>query len=387
MANIIIWTPELFGACGLGLRTIYRILSKLNDSIKISVGNDIHQKDFDESDIIILIRPDNLMAYKIASAVKDTGRLLVSFFDDDLMHYSDNSFRRQNYAKKCVKYSDVIWAYNPLLLSDYISMSKGGRGILTNTVVNQEELSRPKRSSDKIEFVYAADVNHEKFFEDIVLPAIPYILNKYGDKVFFNFVGVHPNVNGIIPINKCKFFKPMTIDEYYDFMKNHHFDVGFAPLYDDSFMNRKYSIKYIDYSKSFIVGIYSEVFPFLFAVRQYENGIFAKNRVDDWEKAMEYAINNYEQLSCMAEKAQNDLINNFSLEKAISEIRNKLPEIEEVGREKRNARVINNTVRDTLYSNIDRTADFVLAAKSNGIRYTIDRILNKIHRKHNNTVA
>ena len=122
------------------------------------------------------------------------------------------------------------------------------------------------------------------------------------------------------------------------------------------------------------------MFPFLFAVRQHENGIFAKNCVDDWEKAIEYAINNYEQLSCMAEEAQNDLINNFSMEKAISEIRNKLPEIEKDGRDKRNVKEINNKVRDALYSNADYIAAFVIATKRNGIKYALERIQNKIHK-------
>ena len=73
-------------------------------------------------------------------------------------------------------------------------------------------------------------------------------------------------------------------------MKESNFNIGFAPLDNTYFANRKYFNKYIEYTKFGILGMYSNTMPYTLIVKDKENGILVDNssevkEVINWQQS------------------------------------------------------------------------------------------------------
>ena len=80
----------------------------------------------------------------------------------------------------------------------------------------------------------------------------------------------------------------------------------------------------MEYSALGIPAIYSKVQPYTFVVEDMENGLLAENTKESWESKLTLAIEDESLREKIIENAQKHIQENFSQEKVINEIKDKI---------------------------------------------------------------
>ena len=281
--------------------------------------NEITKLDLNWCNAYIAVRPNTPMSYSLAKAIKESGKTYIVYFDDDLINRKNSIKWRNKSSKKCLAISDAMFGANPALCEDYGNFTQYHFSI--NTAVDGSELSLISRNSHQVQFVYAAGKDHAAIFESIIMPILKHFLDEYHEVVHFTFIGVEPKLSAVGYSDNFTFVPLMTLEKYTEFMRTHAFDVGFAPLGDDRFSSMKYFNKYIEYGKFAIAGLYSNVAPYTYVVRDGVNGCLVNNTEQEWLKALKIAVKNIDKIRNIGRNSQEDLRENFSLENIVEELR------------------------------------------------------------------
>ena len=246
----------------------------------------------DSHDIVLFVRPMDILSFKIASHARQAGHLVVTLCDDDLLNLPKSiptiPWRKKG-LMKALSQSDVIGSSSPNILKKYVNLTAGKRTALSDTIVKPEEfegLEIDRNKSDSVRIVYAAAPDHASLFEKYISPIASRLGDEFGDKLSFTFVSVHPEIEGV----NCRFFAGMHLFKFRNFMKEQQFDIGVAPLHDDDFSKCKYFNKFIEYTTQGIVGIYSNVEPYTYVVEDKKTGFFADDDPESWYNAIRTAI-------------------------------------------------------------------------------------------------
>lgn len=112
----------------------------------------------------------------------------------------------------------------------------------------------------------------------------------------------------------------MPLGEYRKKMIESEFDIGLAPLYDDSFSKCKYFNKFIEYTITGVVGIYSNVEPYVEVITDSVNGFLANNNPDDWYNKIVDALDK-KRLGKMHHNAKEYILTNFSIENIVNRLK------------------------------------------------------------------
>lgn len=296
-------------------------------------GKRVRRSDIDGHEIIVLIRPDNILSPAIAKETGKSGRLVLVFCDDDLLLVKPMMPWRRWGLKKTLCYADGIWSGSGFICDRYQSLTKSHRRVVTDTIVYKEQIHTPANSvcqgeeREKIKIVYAGTAAHKAMFHRYILPVMPKLAEMYGNRISFTFVGVRPDVSEYENRMEIHYVDAMPLAAYRKFMEDQEFDIGIAPLQENEFTKCKYFNKYIEYSLSGVMGIYSRIIPYLGAVRDHETGILAENTKEGWFSAMKEAIEDEKlRRDCLA-KAQADLRENYSEKRILDKLFRDVPEL------------------------------------------------------------
>ena len=272
-------------------------------------------------DALVCIRPNNTLSAYIAKCLKKQGVKTITFCDDDLVNYRQTSKWRRLALKKVLKYSDCVWSPSKIICDKYKSLTDGKRATLIGTVVSETQIKkRTEYDNDPVRIVYAANPNHIPFFDEIIKPVLPDLIEKYGKGISFHFVGVHPDMTEYSDNIDVEYIDSMGLDEFREFIADAQYDIGLAPLPDTEFTRCKYANKYIEYSMAGISGIYSSIAPYEAAVKPGITGWLAENNKESWLKTMTEAIDNKELREEIACNAQEDLRLNYSEESLLPKV-------------------------------------------------------------------
>lgn len=294
---------------------------------------DVKRVDLNWCDILILIRPNNALAWRIAHNVKESGRFVITMCDDDLLHlpksHPDLPWQR-NGLIRALSNSSVVLSSSRYLINEMIEYTADKRGVYMDTVVKPEELvQRNYETEDKhVKIVYAAGGGqHEDLFEKYVLPALKHVAAHNPNAFSLTFISVHPNCFGLEKVIPMRYVKEMSLLEYRKFMAESKFDIGLAPLDDSSFARCKYFNKYLEYTFSGIVGIYSNVQPYTYVVKERYNGLLADNNIKSWQDHLEDAITNFPLRITCARNAQEHVRTVFNEQSIMSKLFEDIPEL------------------------------------------------------------
>lgn len=299
---------------------------------------DVKRVELKWCDILMLIRPNNSLSWRIAQAVKRTGRFVITICDDDLLHLPktipDLPWKKQGLIK-ALNYSSVIMSKNRYLLNQMIKFTAEKRGVYVDTVVRQQEILErdyDEETDDVVKIVYAAGGGqHESLFEEIVLPALKKVASRVPNSFSITFVSVHPNCSELEKDVHIKYVKGMPLLEYRKFMEESKFDIGVAPLVSNDFTKCKHFNKYLEYSLSGILGIYSNVEPYTYVVQDGLNGLLAENTHTSWEEKLVLAIGDSEYRATMARKAQEHVCETFDEKEILQRLFSDIPELQRDG--------------------------------------------------------
>ena len=290
--------------------------------------SDVKPSHIDDHDLIVFIRPNNVYAWRIAREARRAGHLVVTFCDDDLLNLPNSEPTipwRKKGLTKCLANSDVIWSSSQYILEKYKALTAGKRTAVTDTIINPEEIKGIDldRVGDKVKIVYAAAPSHASLFESYIGPIVPKLTETFGNNISFTFISVHPQVEG----SNCDYLHGMPLSEYREYMKEQQFDIGLAPLHDDDFSKCKYFNKFLEYTTQGVVGIYSNVEPYTYVVKNGETGLLADNKPESWYKALSYAIENSQLRKKCVRNAIDYVKENHSEKACIDKICQGIPEL------------------------------------------------------------
>ena len=294
------------------------ILSLYNDGLhicRISPTKAITIEDLNWCDACIANRPSSIYAVNISKAIRRSGRLFMSFFDDDLLGLPrGNSGRwKKKYVLTCVKNSDAVITPSPVIAEKIKKIVSTPNFIVIDTHVREEEIRQVPECQDKVRIVYAAGNDHTELFDFFIKPSLSRLKQRYDNKIEFTLMGINPDLSHIPECNWIHQIDIMPYEMYRKYMMDHDFDLGLSPLLDNSFSNQKYFNKFFEYSKNGIAGLYSNCLPYTLVIDNQKNGVLVDNTVEAWFQALCHAIDNIDKMKEMVYEAQLQLKTKFSI--------------------------------------------------------------------------
>ena len=294
---------------------------------------DVKRNDLNWCNVLILIRPNNSLSWRIALSAKMSGRFVITMCDDDLMHlpetHPDLPWRKNGFIK-ALNYSSVIMSNSKYLINQMKEYTADNRGVLVDTVVKATELVKRyyNKTNKVVKIVYAAGAGqHEKDFEEFVLPALENIGLKYPNSFSITFIAVHPNCGNLSKYAQVNYIRGMSLLEYRKYMEKNEFDIGLAPLEGNNFTKCKYYNKYLEYTFTGIAGIYSNEEPYTFVVHDGINGWLCDNNIKAWEDKLILAIQNPMLRITCAQNAQEHVCNTFTEHNIMERLLSDIPEL------------------------------------------------------------
>lgn len=295
---------------------------------------DVKPADIHGHEIIVFLRPNDVLSAAVAKRAAESGRFVITFCDDDLLHYNPMAYWRRSGLKKTLHYSNAIWSSSNFIGQDYKKHTVGKRFIKTDTIVRAEQIAEHTKSeNDRVKIVYAANPGHLLLFNEYAKTAVCKLIGKYGNKISITFIGVKPDLSEYEGRTKIRYVKGMPLLEYREFMKKEKFDIGIAPLGDNRFTRCKYFNKYIEYSMSGVCGVYSKVIPYVEAVQDGINGLLAENTSESWLDKLETAVLDGKLRTNCILASQENLRENFIEESIIQNFKKQTPEAVEYNNE------------------------------------------------------
>ena len=294
---------------------------------------DIEKADIDWCDILLLIRPNNPLSWRIARSVRRSGRLVITMCDDDLLHLP-KAHPQLPWQKRglilSLNNSNVILSSSRYLVDQLIKYTADKRGAIIDTVVKEEELLTRNyecENNEKVRIVYAAGGSkHASMFEQFALPALEKIAREKTRNFSITFISVHPDCTGLEKLVQVNYVKGMPLLEYRRYMEEQKFDIGLAPLEDSNFTRCKYFNKYLEYTLSGVTGVYSNVEPYTYVVKDGENGFLADNNDKSWEQKLARAISEPDTRIACAKNAQDHVRQNFTEQEIMDRLFTDVPE-------------------------------------------------------------
>jgi len=108
---------------------------------------------------------------------------------------------------------------------------------------------------------------------------------RYGSRVQFEFVGWMPEaLEGRDHVTLTPHIS--AYDDYLDFVRSRHWEIGLAPLAGTTFEAYKTDIKYREYAGLCIPAVYSRVSPYTESVVDGKTGVLSANVAGEWIAAL-----------------------------------------------------------------------------------------------------
>lgn len=334
MTNILI-EGEHIPSYDMTIIAFERFSKLLPINIRPVLTRSVSRSDLKWCDIYICVRGNNPLRLYLCKQAKKQGCKVILMLDDDLLSYNSNE--HPLYEKICkrsllsiIKLSDIILTPSEYLGNKY-GIQFGKNYVVTNTAIDREDIKDNWYRSDRIRLLYAA--GHMYNFEQQILPILSKLYGRYNDKISLTIIGGKIKAESIkMPIT---FLDSMPYHEYREYMKNHSFDIGFAPLYETEMVKSKYFNKYLEYSTQGICGIYSNNLPYAAIVKDSVNGLLAQNTPESWFAATCSLVDDPILRERCVKYAQSELINRFSINNIIKQLCSDIPWLATFKRQKK----------------------------------------------------
>lgn len=358
------------------ISSLMTVLSEMNTEVQVVRSSKIKASHIIWCDVLILNRPNSVYSLEVIKKAKQAGKYCILSLDDDIINLPNAhpDYWKRKYTLKCFALGDALMSPNPLILNDYCEKN-GLKRVNTNSFVEQKDIKPLHSIGSKIRFVYAAGKDHASLFNKFILPFFDNIVSEFRKRVDFTFIGVEPKVSESEDVH---FVKAMPYKDYLEYMARNEFDVGLAPLENNSFCARKYFAKYFEYGRYGILGLYSNVKPYTYAVKNGYNGLLVDDNVEAWKDAIFNVIEQPDKIIHMAIKAQDDLMEKYSLDTIVNNMRNQCPELEFFKGQEEDVDFEVSLLSKGLYELKSNYKKAVYHGKKDGFKGLYNRIVNKL---------
>lgn len=293
-------------------------LEKLDElKYRFIISHFTKKEDVEWADIIIFLRSDSDIDAYISRIAKKAGKHLVYVMDDDLLNVPSYLSSAPYYSlpstKKNIK--TIMSNCNTFLTPSRVLLEKYGKLFKRSFLIDEPSLNiiDKKEKNEKLKIGFAGSIDRSEDIQKILKEAIEIIHDKYKDQVQIEFMGAKPDFVDELGLTHLPYQD--GYDAYTAFMSRCNWDIGLAPMPSSEFHRCKYINKYVEYSSFGIVGIYSNVEPYIYGITDKNNGLLVENNTKDWVDAISLLIEDNGLRNKISENCLNIAKNEYSLNK------------------------------------------------------------------------
>ncbi len=167
----------------------------------------------------------------------------------------------------------------------------------------------PTKVSDQIVIAYAGTDTHQEDLK-LIEPALIKISSKYKGKISFIFMGCI--TENLLSLDNMTFIHELDYSGYRNNIQSVNIDIALSPLLDNEFNFSKSNIKWMEYSRSGLAGVYSKT-PAYDNVVNSITGLVVRENEKEWFDAIEFLILNPEKRIEIALAAQAEVRDNYTI--------------------------------------------------------------------------
>lgn len=261
------------------------------------------QEDLNWPDIVLLGRMDDRFSCDVAKGLRESGKYLIYILDDDLLnipegitsagHYWQPSVRRN--IRRMLEMSHAVLSPSPLLLEKYAT--DGRAGLLTREPTVAPVPYQPHDPSAPVKIGFAGSVDRAADVKGLLGEALLEIKRAYGDRVQIEFFGFQNPLGEALEAKARPYCS--SYDDYRAALNEAAWDIGLAPMPDTPFHACKHYNKFVEYAAAGVMGVYSDVEPYLQLKRDIGLGVFCENKREAWVEALRGLIDDRERLESL----------------------------------------------------------------------------------------
>ncbi len=265
---------------------------KLN--YKFVISHFINKRNVEWADIFVFLRSDSDIDAYVSKIAKKAGKKLIYVMDDDLLnvpsYLSSAPYyllpSTQNNIRTIMSNCDTFLTPSSVLLKKY------GGNFKYRYNIAEPSLNRinHKEKNDKVKIGFAGSIDRAQDLNEILEDAITKIVEKYGDSIEIEIMGAKPDF--VEKLNLKHLPYQDGYDAYTAYMAKCNWDIGLAPMPLTEFHRCKYFNKYVEYASFGIAGIYTNCEPYIYGIRDRENGLLVNNSTEEWVNAISELIEN-----------------------------------------------------------------------------------------------
>ena len=292
--------------------------------IKIKLTSKVNKSDIMWCDILYSIRSENLLSTYFAKMCKKNGRLHIVLLDDYLFKQERKDFfmrQRQKELGKILNITDVLFSPSQILIDRIKKDYKVTKTVQADTAVESVNIKKTQIlfNKDVKRIVYYSNDGSNNYFKMVMMPILDKIVNQQDFKLEIHCIGMQ-KIDSIDEERlNIKYVPHLSLKDFRTYLETSGFCIGLAPLVrNDGFSEYKYFNK-------FIPGIYSNAYPYISIIEDGENGILCDNE-KDWIENILLLLEKPNLAVKIANKAQEQLKTEFSIEEIYKSIKKQLPE-------------------------------------------------------------
>lgn len=300
----------------------------------------VKKEDLVWSDVLLFVRSTSSIERDLAILAKKMGKFVILSIDDDFLslgntYGADGSgyWKSRHYCLKSILYHvDCLLTVNQLLAEKYITFCQTNRYVVTNTIVEEQEMhptTQDGKQKEKVKLAIYVNDGSQDLFNEIMKPALRTLSQSLSNRVAIYLMALHPDMSEFEDVFDVHYVPHMPYKDFKQYLGTEGFDIGLAPLTDTGFSKYKYFNKYIEYTLAGIPAIYSDCPLYRMVIQDGFNGIFTDNSKEGWAEALSRMIDNAELRRDLIKNAQEHLYSNFNADAVLDKLIQDIPEFVE----------------------------------------------------------
>ncbi|RGX85415.1 glycosyltransferase [Bacteroides intestinalis] len=304
------------------------------------LASQVKKEDMLWCDVLLLVRSTSLIERDLAALAKKMGKFVVLSIDDDFLslgssYGADGSGywgKRHDCLKSILNHIDCLLTVNRLLAEKYITFCHTYRYVVTNTIVEENEMYLTSQDGEHkgiVKLAIYVNDGSNNLFNVIMRPALHMLAQKYANRLAIYLMALHPDMSEFEGLFEVHFVPHMPYKEFKRYLGTEGFDIGLAPLIDTGFFRYKYFNKYIEYTLAGIPAVFSDCPLYRMVIQDGYNGLFTDNSKEGWSAALSRMIESADLRLNLINNAQRHLYDNFQADAVLYKLIYDIPEFTE----------------------------------------------------------
>ena len=288
MINILLVSASLIPSTLLCGHAQLELLAKQNKiNYQFSPAHLLTTENLSWADIVIFLRSESELEAYASDLCKKANKYLVYVLDDDLLNAPDYLSSSSYYNRPDIKENmrKIMNNCDLFLTSSFVMLDKYGKDFKNAYQIHEPSLNvidKKENSKKKVKIGFAGSIDRAQDINEILRDSLKYIIENYD--VDIEFMGAKPDIVDEYKLTHIPYQD--SYEKYTDTIKERNWDIGLAPMPDSEFHRCKYFNKYVEYASFGIAGIYSNVEPYTFGIKDKINGLLVNNDTKSWQKAI-----------------------------------------------------------------------------------------------------